>query len=450
MKKIDSGFKALSLMLAPVLIITFFTITVSCYNKSKNKVVLRFFHWETASGLQILKYLVNRYMEKNPGIRIEIIQGVSTQYESKLLSMFAANQPPDIFEVSSIDIPLYVSKDQVLGLSEFIDKYSDLALTNFFPESMYFFQYDKNIIPGSGEIYGYPKDFSPTLTMYCNMRIFEECGVKPPEISLDENELAALLIKLTRRDKNKILTSIGYYPQSTYFFWWSIMCGNEPFSKDGTKLSIDNTNSFRGLRWLNSLKYTYRVVPNDADRESVGNKEAFIGQGKIAILPQGRYMYPNIKIYSKDKWDVIPSFHFKGNPPMNFIFPACGWAIAKKTRHPEESVKFMNYLAGTEGSIMAARLGYNIPPIKKIAMSKLFFNRLGEEGRINRFFIKELEISKQFPYSPYISKSELTRVIDQESQLMNRDKMPSDQDIKKTLKTIEKSVNDIINVKMKN
>jgi len=65
-------------------------------------------------------------------------------------------------------------------------------------------------------------------------------------------------------------------------------------------------------------------------------------------------------------------------------------------------------------------------------------------------FIKELEISKQFPYSPYISKSELTRVIDQESQLMNRDKMPSDQDIKKTLKTIEKSVNDIINVKMKN
>ncbi|HBE01686.1 MAG: hypothetical protein A2096_13390 [Spirochaetes bacterium GWF1_41_5] len=428
-------------------------VFTGCQGRKKTKkTVIRFLYWETSAGLTLLKRMIIRYMKANPDVEIIGQQIPSNQYQNSLLTQLASGKGPDIFELNMANLPVLVRRGQALNISRYLQDFPGLALANFFPESMYFLQFDEKLMPGSGDIYGYPKDFSASQSLYCNSGIFERMGIPVPDKSIDEAAFGALIKKLTLRDNTGRGLQYGYRNPGFANFWWVLKAGGKLFSDDGKKCIANTPENLRGLRFYADLYQFYKAVPNRAEAESGGLQgiEGIIGSGKFAILPYGRYIYPNMKMYSKDNWEMMPLFYFSGQKANNMITPPSGWTINAHTDKPREVVKFLEYLMSEEGNIMIASLGYNIPPHKKVGLSEHFYKRTDADGRINRYFIDELEKASFMPYSPYASMIDYSSLLEIDNdRIASSSRRMNDNELKEILKNIEKTINNIISDNLK-
>ena len=92
---------------------------------------------------------------------------ISGDYDAAMLSRFAAKRPPDVFYVESLDFFDYLPALEPLG--SYI-KQSGFATSPFYGRLL-------NAFRSKGQVYGFPKDWSP-LAMQTNNAMLTAAGVR--------------------------------------------------------------------------------------------------------------------------------------------------------------------------------------------------------------------------------------------------------------------------------
>lgn len=450
--------KKISFILMIIPFLFFMLIPVSCGNSSgsknnngggKQSVTIKFVHFEGSGvGNRLLQKMINQFEKKNPGIKIVQEIRPFSKYKDKLMLELSSGMSPDIFEFQGLAIAQVPEKSVFLDLAPYSVKYPALSFDNFYPQSIHFFGYNEDGLPGGSEkIYGYPKDFSPTGVLFCNKRVFDIAGVTIPANSPDETSYENLLKKLLQRDSNGKLLTLGVSRPGPLLFnygWPGEIEGNRYLSPSLDKVTLDTPANRRILAYYARLIYKGLYGSITENREEIGAfLEQQVSSGKVAIYQGAHYYWPVIKSVVQDEIEIIHKNHFIGSKPTYQNIPAYGWAISSKTKHPEETVKFLAFLAGKEGSQQVAATGYNIPPLKSVALSAEFAEKSGKEGRVNSFFLDVLKTSTQPEWSPYINAdianslfaSEFREILDVPRE------MPGESEIGAKLAKLEKELN---------
>jgi len=153
-----SRLRAVSLVLLLALILGGGTLTRAAAT-AQNEVELTYFTFSAAPDhLVDLDAMIAAFEEANPGITVTVETAPYDQYFTKLQTLVAGGEAPDVFELNYENFVSYASKDTLLDLTELAAAEDGLA-ERFYPRAYEAFARD-------GQQYGLPASFSNVLLFY--------------------------------------------------------------------------------------------------------------------------------------------------------------------------------------------------------------------------------------------------------------------------------------------
>lgn len=383
MRAIGRSFQWL-LATGAVLLIAWAFITVGLRDlgrllSSDNRTEIVVMHWSGEGGQEedaIVEDALARFSAENPNIRVRRINpGDAASFYTKLQTMMASGDPPDVFYVGSERIPSFVDLGLLLPLDDFIAADEQLSvrdrldLSGFYPATVAAFRFDGEQ-SGHGALYGIPKDFT-TVGFYWNKDLFARAGVAPPSDDWTWDDF----IGAARR--------IGTLPDciGAEFVTWPAMIRaylmTDGLDIKGNSFEMLRTGEpavFESLDRLRGWRHDERGALTSGKSKIASGSSVFLS-GKVGMAgPFGRWVVPSYRKISPPSqggfdWDFAPLP--RGKTQANIVLTV-SWSISAQTAHPSESWRLVRYLSGEQTQRDLARLGLAIPTIRAAAESPSF------------------------------------------------------------------------------
>ena len=285
--------------------------------------------------------LIADFERKNPGIRINLIEGpnavnlIEDLYTSAFL---LGDSPYDLVNMDVIWTSKFAAADWLMDLS---DRISSTELAVFSPKDLEAGRYE-------GGLYRIPIR-SDLRMLYYRTDLLEAAGLKPPETFEDLIEISQAL----QKDKK---VNWGYLWQGRQYeglvaMFMDILQGFGGFWVNPTTLEVglDRPEALKAIAFLQKTIDT-KVSPPGVTTYQEDETLRFFKSGQAAFLGSWPYVWPLANADDspiKGKIGIKPMVHAPGQNGG-----AClgGWGlgIAKSSKHPEEAWKAIQYFTSAE------------------------------------------------------------------------------------------------------
>ena len=290
---------------------------------------------------------------------------------SKLRTMLAAGQPPDVFYLPPDMLAQMAGLKLIRPLDEFVAKENKKWVDDFVPVVLNTFRYDTSTgASGRGPLYALPKDFT-TTGFYININLFEAAGIDWRDIQKNGWTWDRFAVEMKKI--NALRNQPAYQGRTiygTYLWIWSDTLrdilwtfGGEFFHYDANgnplfrQLALDTPEAQAGMKFIRRLRLEDRVCYNPTGMAKDGSQE-FINGNIGCAGPVGTWLAPTYKTITAFKWDVVPVPYAKA--PASVIF-LTGWTMSSACREPDAAYQLIHFLCGEEGQILAAKSGLAMP-----------------------------------------------------------------------------------------
>ncbi len=374
MKSVTGFIQACIILIAILLTIWAFSRvalreTGRLFQDSSEQVELVVMHWAGGGGQQedqIVEDSLRAFEEQNPGIVVKRINpGDSGQYFTKLQTMMAADDPPDVFYMDFSRMPAFVGAGQLEPLDQVV------PVEDFFLPTVDAFRWD-GTRQGRGPLYGVPKDFT-TLGFYYNKSLFDRAGLAYPSDDWTWSEFIEAARAIGSLDPETTGAEIVTWDFVLRAMLWTE--GTDILDDEG-RLVLDDPALHATLERLRSWRFDEDDTLLGAEAEGLDPSSLFL-TGRLGMVgPFGRWVVPSYReIPSIDEggfeWDFAPLP--SGARQANTI-ATVSWALASGSKHPEEARKLLAWLVGPETQAAQARLGLAIPTLDAVARSDAFID----------------------------------------------------------------------------
>ncbi len=333
-------------------------------------VYVRFAGW-SAGETEMKNYekMIARFQEANPTIKIKY-EVITRMFHENILASFGAGVAPDIFYVDTAWAPTFIEKGALyqvdkVASKDFINQFYSFLLEPFRGKD--------------GRLYGLPKDWS-MLALFWNKKLFAQAGLSnPPETWDDLLKYAKIIADKTGKPGLAIyLGSFNRYVPMAIGYG----APKPRFEKVGDEAWFDRPEVKETLLWYIDLyrvgkiareaegKTPYVVQPSDVGAGWLG--DAF-GKQEVAMVISGNWMIPFLADQFKnfkfgEDWDIAPVP--KGPNGRATMAYTVALGINAKTKNPEASWKFVQFIIGKEGQLeLVVKMGHTLPSIKGLENS---------------------------------------------------------------------------------
>lgn len=318
-------------------------------NKEKDSgeaVEISYAVWDSGQA-KLLQKVADDFEKENPNIKIDIQVSGWDDYWTGLEAAATGGSLPDTFWMHSNNIYYYASNDQLLDLTEYIDKSADVDMENY-PEEL------GKIYNLEEKQYAVPKDYD-TIALWYNKNLFDEAGIPYPDDTWTWDTMKDAAKKLTKPDKSQYGMSAGLHNQEGYY--------NFVYQNGGTIVTPENKSGYLDEKTIDGIEEYFSYVKEGLSPEIYDDKaraEA-IENGQCAMGLFGSW---NLSSFASNEF-MSNNFDCAVLPKSNdgnraTIINGLGNAIAKTTKHPDEAWKWVEYLSSKEGQEKQAKLGIAI------------------------------------------------------------------------------------------
>jgi multiple sugar transport system substrate-binding protein len=370
------------------------------------KVTLTFLNYATPEFLTLYKNLIASFEAEHPNIRIRQITSLGDAgYETKLLTMIAGGIPPDVFHVTQANFSLYATKDVCLPLEPFVAADGGGFLDDLYAPVL-------NGMRFNGKLLGLPSDLSPIVMLY-NQDRFDEYKIPYPRADWDWDEFLDICHRLThdtdgdgQPDRFAIMNFSGVAGEQfrpAYNRWpaWVWMNGGDIYTPDMKRCAMDTPESIGGLEFFANLSLKHHVSPRPGENLGQNGQDLFASR-RLGMIPDSRYVYKKYVTSAKRKglpfrWDCAPMPRGKQRA-TTFIWG--GNCIQKTTPYPEESWKFLKYIAGPAGAAVNLAGGNALPVYRPAAEAEVHNPTNPATPKHDRYFLDAIEYGRIAPFPP--------------------------------------------------
>jgi multiple sugar transport system permease protein len=338
-------------------------------------------HWSGEGGPEenaIVEKSLRAFEAAHPGIRVRRLNpGDAGSFYTKLQTMLAAGDPPDLFYVgaervaSFVDMGLlepldaYLQADTKAGVPEAID------LAGFFPSTVAAFRHDGSRM-GEGTLYGVPKDFT-TVGFYYNKDLFRKAGVPFPKDDWTWDEYIA-----AARAIGGLKDTAGQPYVGSEFVTWPMMVraylrteGTDVRGRDFDDLTIESPAAQAALDRLRAWRQDETNTLTSGRSKLASGAAAFV-TGRVGMAgPFGRWVVPEYRRIRDFDWDYAPLP--RGSRQANVI-ATVAWAMSARSENKPEAWQLLRWLVSPDMQAANARLGLALPTIRSVAESDAFLD----------------------------------------------------------------------------
>lgn len=336
--------------------------------------VITFWTHEDPNRDALEKRYIEEFQMENPGVTVERVVNSSAKMPELLLTAFAANQGPHIFNTQIEDEYAYVSNGRVAPVD-----LNALGYASF--DELRAAYLDKTLDPVTmdGNVYGLPLE----LTNWCiflNKKVFRSAGLDPDkDFPKTWEQMAEVSAKLVLRDGD-ILTRRGFdfrYPYYLTFLTPMVeQLGGQLISDDGQTAIVNDQ------AWLKVLQYFADWGPNGNNlgsptytnaRKLFNADKNDIAMALTGLYQEGRIRAENEAFYNSGEWMVIPFPQFENavkDVPCNYYGHYYMVNNQKPTEEQAMAWKLIAYMLGHSDEYLT-QVGL-IQPTKKLMASEAF------------------------------------------------------------------------------
>jgi multiple sugar transport system substrate-binding protein len=349
----------------------------------KKPVTLRYMVWGSPNEKKAVEDYSKMYMELNPNVTIEVIHVPNDNYSTKVATMVAGNDAPDIAYMSESQAYELAQQGKLVDIFQFLKTDPDFKLEDYAPNVFYEYEPGKAL----GRRIGIG-----AMGMYYNTEVFEKAGLPPlprdPDQTLTWDEFVKLAQTLTIDQNGKNALDPAFDPnnikQYGFMFetWWAnylpmvLSNGGSFVSEDGTKFGLSEPEAYEAIQKLADLINVYHVAPSPVQLKSLPNLATSLQTGKAAMAFGGNWLTLDLSAAkAKFGYGLFPKM--KENASIILASPT---VIFNSTKHLDEAWKFYKFAANPSAAIGIYADGLSIPVLKEW---------LTDEEKLNQWAVNE-------------------------------------------------------------
>jgi multiple sugar transport system substrate-binding protein len=367
MKPKNLSLVALSILLAVVLLLsacggsqepgdTGTNDTASEGTKNEGRVTIKVMTFFTIDTPEIEESVIASFEADHPDIDIELEMLPFSDYFTKLKTIIAGGDAPDVAAMNFENLQQFASLGALAELDPFIEK-DNFDMTQYYETTVGMHQYE-------GKQYGLPATFS-TVPLFINKTLFDEAGVSYPDGTWTWDDLIQAGKKLTQdKDGDGIIDLYGYAAA-----WWPmyVFLNNASFFTEDGKCALSSPEAVEGLQKMADLTLVEHIAPTRADLATQSDWDMFIA-GKLAMFPLGPWGIGPYQDSIQDfEWDVAE--HPAMAQKATFLF-GNAYSITSESKNKEAAWEFVKFAAGVPGGTIRQLGGYEVSPVKYVAESQ--------------------------------------------------------------------------------
>ena len=260
---------------------------------------------------------------------------ISGDYDAAMLARFAANRPPDVFYVDSLD--LFDYQPALEPLNAYIRNTRNWSTRPFYTRLL-------NGFSVNGRIYGFPKDWSP-LGLIANTQMLQRAGVRAPTAAVTWTQFTQMLQRL--RSANAVP---GGAPACLSLDWARILPfvyqnGGAWVNATRTRSVINTPRNVATLnRYLGWLRSGLAQTPTQL---GVGWCGEAIGKEKAAIAFEGNWIYGYLqKDFPSVRFAVYPMVRNSARGNLGFTV---SYSIGRASPNKKAAWRLLRFLVGKQG-----------------------------------------------------------------------------------------------------
>jgi len=272
---------------------------------------------------------------------------VASDLAQQLSQGFAANNPPDVFYVSTDLLAGYVANGALYAYGDQLDNAGD-----FYPNLVDAFTVDD-------EFYCAPKDFS-TLGLVINQKLWTDAGLTEADVPTTWEQLESVATTLTKGD----VVGLGFSPEYARVGAFFPQAGGALTNEQGTEATVDTPENLEALTFVQQMLKD-GVAAYSSDLGAGWGGEAF-GKQLAAMTIEGNWIagamtndFPDVD-YTVAELPAGPV----GNGTL--AFTNC-WGIAEDSGNKDDAVSLVEALTAPDQQLAFADAFGVIPSIETAA-----------------------------------------------------------------------------------
>jgi multiple sugar transport system substrate-binding protein len=279
---------------------------------AKAKIEITYWTHEDPNRTEIETRYIQEFEKANPDVKIKRTTNPSKKMAELILTAFAANQGPDIFNLQIEDEYAYIVNNRLAPV--------DYRAAGFSSEKAIYNAYISKVLDPvtyEGNLYGLPLELT-NWCLYINDRVFKDAGLNPAtDYPKTWEEMVTVSEKIAIRE-GQIIKRRGFEFRYPYYLVSMVpmaeQMGGKLISDDGKKAIINDR------AWVEFLAFMKDWGPNGKNlgsptytnaRKLFNKDNNDMGMCLSGLYQAGRIRKDNAEFYNSGDWRVVPYPKFK-------------------------------------------------------------------------------------------------------------------------------------------
>jgi multiple sugar transport system substrate-binding protein len=336
-------------------------------NAAESKTEITYWTHEDPNRTEIENRYIQEFEKANPEVTVKRVTSPSKKMAERVLTAFAANQGPDMFNLQIEDEYAYIVNGRLAPIDYKAAGYPSV-------KAIYDAYLPKVLDPVTYEdkLYGLPLELT-NWCLYINDRVFKDAGLNPDkDYPKTWEEMVAVSEKITIRE-GQIIKRRGFDFRYPYYLVSMIpmveQFGGKLISDDGKKAIINDK------AWIKFLEFMQAWGPNGKNlgsptytnaRKLFNKDNNDMGMCLSGLYQAGRIRKDNPEFYNSGEWRVVPFPKFS-NAVKDAASAYYGHYFVVNAQKPKQNQemtwKFIGYMLGHSEEYLS-KVGLIQPTVK--------------------------------------------------------------------------------------
>ena len=313
--------------------------------------------------------LIENFQATNPDLTIEAIwePGGAIEVQTKLLTLIAAGDAPDIYWAHSYTNGGQAKRDIQMDLTDMIAADDSVSEDNFLAAAYKDFGIN-------GRQVGFPRETTSTVLIY-NMALFDKAGLDMPNDTWTWADFANAAAAITEGEgAEKVYGTADWnLNRNTWIKMWQK--GGDVLSADRTSYTMNQEISVAQVQEIANWHHDLGVHIPGVEMGGFTTGDLFT-TGRIGMFPQFS-VFSSVRA-SEFEWDIAHLPVDAGDTRTTRVASA-GHSMYSGTDKPDAAWKWIAYLTSDEAFWHWVReTGLNVPSNKNVASDPEFINADGQ------------------------------------------------------------------------
>jgi multiple sugar transport system substrate-binding protein len=343
------------LSFAVIMLVLSLAFVMSGVGFAQDTVKLTLGSWDDENGNKRHLAAIEAFQAENPNIEVEILPNPGGDWHTRILTLIASGELPDVYMADSSFIPLYVESGGLANLTPFIEGENGFDPYEIFYPGVYengFYQ---------GDPYVLAKDYS-TVAIYANKALFDAAGIDLPADGWTYDDLLEIALELTLDADGNNANSPDFDPDNIVQYgmdhrgdWWRgfqtviYSFGSHTISDDGKTLDgyINSEATIAALTWMRDAVHEYHVAPTTGWilSQPDGIMPVFLDGGVAMVFGMGPWFLGMLEETPGFEYAILPMPTGPGGKAGAVCW--AGFGMSPTTENPDEAWLLLKAL-GTE------------------------------------------------------------------------------------------------------